>query len=143
MKFLVAYISTVAFSGMFNVPQTEFLFCGLGGSVCYIVNHMVVEKGHQEVTAAFFATIVLAFICRILAVYRKMPLTVFLVPGIFPIVPGSYIYFTAYYFISGETINALQMGLETAKIAIGVALGILLALALPQSLFNNMIPRKG
>ena len=36
------------------------------------------------------------------AILLKTPVTVFLLTGIFPLVPGAGIYYTAYYFIQGE-----------------------------------------
>ncbi|OOB77996.1 MAG: hypothetical protein BEN18_09055 [Epulopiscium sp. Nuni2H_MBin001] len=65
-----------------------------------------------------------------------MPITVFLIAGIFPLVPGAGIYFTAYYFIVNDNVQAFVKGLETFKIAMAISLGIVFVFALPQSLFH-------
>ena len=64
-------------------------------------------------------------------IFRKSPVTVFLLTGIFPLVPGAGIYYTAYYFIQNENTLALAKGISTFKIAVALAIGISLVLCVP------------
>ena len=68
---------------------------------------------------------------RFFSVYHKAPVTVFLLPGIFPLVPGAGIYYTAYYFIQGNNALALSNGISTFKVAVALAVGISLVLSIP------------
>ncbi len=140
--FIVAFISAISFSVLLNVPKNQYLYCGISGTICHLVNKLVLSQGYSDVMASFFATLVLTFVCRFLAIARKMPITIFLIAGIFPLVPGAGIYYTAYYFINDQNILALEEGLETVKIAIGISLGILFVLSLPQWFFNKMVLKK-
>ena len=54
----------------------------------------------------------------------------FLLPGIFPLVPGAGIYYTADYFIQGNNALALSNGITTFKIAVALATGIALVLGI-------------
>ena len=81
--------------------------------------------GSGLVAATFIAVIVVTLISRIFAVVRKSPVTIFLVPGIFPLVPGVGIYYTSYYFIMNEFSLASAKGIETMKIAVAITLGIM------------------
>ena len=65
------------------------------------------------------------------AILLKTPVTVFLLTGIFPLVPGAGIYYTAYYFIQGENALSLANGISTFKVAVSLAVGIALVLGLP------------
>ena len=65
------------------------------------------------------------------AILLKTPVTVFLLTGIFPLVPGAGIYYTAYYFIQGENALSLANGISTFKVAVALAVGIALVLGLP------------
>ena len=58
------------------------------------------------------------------AITQKTPVTVFLLTGIFPLVPGAGIYYTAYYFIQNKNAMALANGISTFKIAVALASGI-------------------
>lgn len=72
-----------------------------------------------------------------------VPATVFLISGIFALVPGAGIYYTAYYFIMGDNAMAVAKGVETFKIAVALAVGIVLVLALPGRLFEAFAPCAG
>lgn len=86
--------------------------------------------------ASFFATLALAWLSRVFSFSRKAPVTVFLICGIFPLVPGAGIYYTGYYFFMGSNAQALDKGLETIKIAVAIALGIGIVLSMPQFFFT-------
>ena len=68
---------------------------------------------------------------RVFAITLKMPVTVFLLSGIFPLVPGAGIYYCAYYFIQGNNALALSNGISTFKVAVALAIGITLVLSVP------------
>ena len=59
-------------------------------------------------------------------------MTIFLLPGIFPLVPGAGIYYTAYYLFAGRAgAFFASKGGETFKVALALALGIALVCSLP------------
>ena len=80
---------------------------------------------------------------RIFAVRRKTPVTVFLICGIFPLVPGAGIYYTAYNFIIGNNQMAVAKGVETIKIAVAIALAVVFTFSLPTPVFRFAKSRKG
>jgi uncharacterized membrane protein YjjB (DUF3815 family) len=65
---------------------------------------------------------------------------VFIICGIFTLVPGAGIFWFSYYLTSGAFAMSLQSGLMAVKVAIAIVLGIILAMELPQRLFSH---RKG
>ena len=81
--------------------------------------------------ASLLAVIPLTLLARILAITLRAPVTVFLLTGIFPLVPGAGIYYSAYYFIQGDNALALANGISTFKIAVALAVGIALVLGIP------------
>ena len=84
----------------------------------------------------FFAALVVVLISRLLTVRMKCPITIFLVSGIFPLVPGARVYYTVYYLVTSEMGKAAQEGLEALKIAFGIVLGIAVVLAIPREVFQ-------
>ncbi len=78
----------------------------------------------------------MTIMARVFAVYRKTPVTVFLICGLFPLVPGAGIYYTAYNFIMGYNDLAVAKGIETIKIAVAIALAIVFAFSMPKLLFT-------
>ena len=86
--------------------------------------------------ATFFANVAVVFLSRLFAVRESCPVTLFLVSGIFPLVPGAGIYWTAYYMVTDELDLAGQRGFQTVKIAVAIVLSILLVFELPQKVFS-------
>lgn len=137
----VAFVSTIAFAVIFHTPRKEWLFTGLTGGAGWLVYLLAVKFGSGVVAASFLATLALTWLSRIFSFARKAPVTVFLICGIFPLVPGAGIYYTGYNFFMDSNAQALDKGLETIKIAVAIALGIGIVLSLPQFLFS--FKRKG
>ena len=73
--------------------------------------------------ASLLASLMLALLSRVFSVVRRCPATVFLISGIFALVPGAGIYYTAYYFIMGDNAMAVAKGVETFKIAVASGRG--------------------
>ena len=86
--------------------------------------------------ASLAGTIVVALISRIFAVNRRVPVIVFLIAGIFPLVPGTGIYFTAYYVFMNQMELASEYARETMGIGLAIAFGIMIAFLIPQKFFN-------
>lgn len=133
----VAFVATIAFAVIFHTPRRELLFTGLTGAAGWLVYVLSTHFGSGAVAASFFATLALTWLSRAFSFARKAPVTVFLICGIFPLVPGAGIYYTGYYFFMGQDDLALGKGLETIKIAVAIALGIGIVLSLPRSLFTR------
>ena len=75
---------------------------------------------------------------RILAAKRKNPVTIYIIAGIFPLVPGAGIYYTSYYLITNNIDTFATYGLSTLKTAGAIVMGIILGMAFPQSWFNTV-----
>ena len=138
IAFIVAFFATAAFAVLFNIPKKQWFFCGLTGAIGWVF-YTVMEASYDIIAATFTATLVLTLIARIFSVLRRSPVTLFLVSGIFPLVPGVGIYYTSYYFILGDLSLAVAKGIETLKIAVAIALGIVFVLSLPQSMFQRSV----
>ena len=53
-------------------------------------------------------------------------ITVFLISGILPLVPGTYVYYTAYYFVRNNLAMAVEKGIMALKLAFAIVLGIVI-----------------
>ena len=74
--------------------------------------------------AAFFSILAGAFLSHILARIMKAPVTVFLIAGILPSVPGAGIYRTVYYLIQGDQALSTHYLISTLHTAGAIALAI-------------------
>ena len=124
-QFFLAAAGTLSFAILFACPRR------LVGGVGWLVYELAVLLGADSTTASLLAVIPLTLLTRVLAILLKAPVTVFLLTGIFPLVPGAGIYYTAYYFIQSNNALALSNGISTFKIAVVLATGIALVLGIP------------
>ena len=85
---LCSFWGTVAFSILFNVHKRFYFCCGLTGMAGWLCYCALAPLGSAPM-ACFAGTIVVVLLSRIFAVWKKCPITVFLVSGIFPLVPGA------------------------------------------------------
>ena len=131
LQFLLAGAGTLSFAILFACPRRALPCCALVGAVGWFIYELAILYGADAAAAALIAVIPLSLAARICAVLLKTPVTVFLLTGIFPLVPGAGIYYTAYYFIQGNNSLALANGISTFKVAVALAVGIALVLGLP------------
>lgn len=130
LHFAVSFVATVCFAMLFNVPRRQYVVCGFTGAVGWMC-YWLLSASVSLSAASFVAAMVLAALSRVFAVRRKAPITVFLLSGIFPLVPGAGIYNTAYAFFMDDNAMAVYHGVETLKCAVAIALGIALVLSIP------------
>ena len=136
-EFLAACVGTIAFALLFHVPKRYYLLCGLIGG-CGWVCYEVLLLWLSSPAATFFANVAVVSLSRLCAVKQRCPVTVFLIAGIFPLVPGAGIYWTAYYIVMNDLEQAGQRGFLTLKVAVAIVLSILLVFELPQGLFRRL-----
>ncbi|MFI3325827.1 MAG: threonine/serine exporter family protein [Clostridia bacterium] len=132
---VVSLVATMSFSVILNLPKKQIVYAGIVGMIGWIIFIILNENFLDSVFASFYATLGLALVARIFSYLRKSPVTMYLIPGIFSLVPGAGIYATGYSMFMGSTVEALTLGVETFQIAVAIALGMGLVLSLPNVLF--------
>ncbi len=141
IQFIVSMLATISFAVLFTAPKKEILFCGLTGAIGWIVYYLFTTNDLNNIFASMAATFCLTIFARAFAVIRKNPVTVYLLPGIFPLVPGAGIYYTAYYLFIGDNAMSGAKGLETLYIAGAIVFGIIFGFGIPQAWFHKMSPK--
>ena len=130
-QFFLAGVGTLSFAILFACPRRCLPYCALVGAVGWLGYGLLTLLGADAATASLLSVIPLTILTRVFAITQKTPVTVFLLSGIFPLVPGAGIYYTAYYFLQGEQELFASKGGETFKVALALALGIALVCSLP------------
>lgn len=138
IQFVVSMIATIAFSILFSAPKKELLFCGFTGALGWLVYYLMSELSISIIFSAAVATFVLTIFARAFAVIRRTPATVYLLTGIFPLVPGAGIYYTAYYLFTKNNSMSGSKAIETFELAGAIVFGIVFGFAIPQKLFQKL-----
>ena len=101
-----AFWAVAMFSILTETPKKFLPYAAFSGGFAWWAYLMINNLTHSTLQAAFFSILAVAFLSHILARIMKAPVTVFLIAGILPSVPGAGIYRTVYYLIQ-DTFNPL------------------------------------
>ena len=119
-------IGCFGFSIVFNVHGPGGLICVLGGVLTWIVYALCIDIGLGEIGAYFWGAVFASAFSEISARIRKYPAISYLVISIFPLIPGSGVYYTMEHAVQGEMDLFISRGITTIGIAGVMAVGILL-----------------
>lgn len=132
VQLAAAGIGTSAFAVLFGVPRRHYALCGVVGLAGWLVYLLMTRcAGSSVVMASCVATIAVALLSRGCAIWKKCVVTVFLICGIFPLVPGGGIFWTAFHTISGHLGMALTTGFTAIKVTVAIILGIVFVTEIP------------
>lgn len=138
-QFLAAFFGTIAFSSIFQVPHKYYMYCGaiggFGWGICWLLTNATDVSSYINTLCA---TVFVVLFSRICSTKLKCPVTVFLLSGIFPLVPGVGIYWTIYYLIEGNILQCSSYGRHTLGIAVAIVLGILFTFEIPASTISKI-----
>lgn len=140
-ELIASFVGTIAFSVLFGVPKQYYLDCGLIGLAGWLVYRLSQMAGVGNTFAVFFAVVIIILCSRITAVRRLCPATVFMITGIFPLVPGAQIYWAAYYLVTNQFDQAMSSGFTALKVIIAIVLGIIFVFEIPGKFFLLFKPR--
>lgn len=132
LQIIVAMFAVASFSILFSIPKDQCLLAAINGGIAWFCYLTFSQMGAGPAVSSLAATLILTLLARLFALHRKHPVTIYLMAGIFPLVPGSGIYYTSYHFIMNDMESFVAKGTETFKIAGAIALGIILGFAVPQ-----------
>lgn len=83
------------------------------------------EQG-SAILGCFVAASLVGLFADVFSRVRKEPATVFIIPGIIPLVPGAGMFYTTQYLINGEFTQAAEKGTETLLMAGSISVGLMM-----------------
>jgi uncharacterized membrane protein YjjB (DUF3815 family) len=124
IQIIGAFLAVVSLSVVFGVPKKFIIYSGIAGTVGQIMYFLIISFNFSQLIAVFAGAVVVALLAHIMARIFKAPVTVFLIPGIIPTVPGLDMYRAVYNVIIGQNHLAQIHMLQALKIAGMIALAI-------------------
>ena len=125
--FVFSFISAVTFAIVCDVPRKALATGGTIGAIAWCGYWTMWRNGYSVFIASLVCSLLLANLSQICAIKFKMPLTVYFVPGLVPVVPGVTIYDAFRTLLLEEYANSARIFLNTFYGAIGLAVGIIIA----------------
>ena len=124
--FFFAFIATAAFAVLFQAPKKSLPISGIIGAIGWVAFvYIRKELGYNSFPANFCATVLLSLASELSARFFKQPSTVFIIPGVIPLVPGLGMYQGMTQLIEKQYDLGMSILLTAILDAVAIALGVM------------------
>ena len=137
IKVIGAFLAIFSFAIILEIPKKYLSYAGLVGAIGWFSYLISIEGGANDILATFLSAVSIAFVSHIFARVFKTPVTIFLIPGIIPLVPGTGMYQIAFAIVKNEYYKVETYFLNTLQLAGMIALGIIIV----DAVFQLGIPK--
>lgn len=122
-QIVMAYIATICFGIIMNIPHQAFNSAGLIGGISWgfywIISRLGVGIAFGNLAAALLISVLSMYAAR----YKKMPVIIFNIPSLVSFVPGGQAYQMIRNFASGNSVAAWSFFTQVIVIAGSIAMG--------------------
>lgn len=136
LRIIATFMASLTFAVLFSAPRKELIYCGFSGAAGWLFFEILSTYYLNGLFPTFIAAMAATAVSRLFSFKRKQPITIYLIAGIIPFVPGAGIYYTMYHILMNDTASAVNYGVETVKTAGIISLGIVIIMSLPYQLFK-------
>ena len=119
-----AFLSIYSFAVLLQVPRRFVLQAGVVGAIGGFVYLLAIHFDRGDVMASLYSAVAAAIVSHIFARIYKTPVTLFLIAGVLPTVPGNVMYQTVHYLIDGNEAMSGFYLIQTLEIAGVISLAI-------------------
>lgn len=92
IQLIAAVLGSLGFAMLFNIRGEKVIFATFGGFLSWGIYLAVARIDDNPYLCGFVATVLLTFYAETMARVHKTPVTVFLVSGAIPMIPGAGLY---------------------------------------------------
>jgi len=138
IQLILSFFATAGIAIIFNVPRKTLIYCGFVGVVGWMIYFILTEHGMDIVNASFFSSFIIAIVSHLYARRFKMPMIIFIVGGIIPLVPGGMAYNAMRNVVEDDYVQGLQYGLKAFLITGAIVIGLVFAEVLIQLIFRSV-----
>ncbi len=139
---LYAFFGSCGFCFLFNVRGADVFLSGLCGMLSWLVYLLFGGMFETDIMQYLFAAAALGLQAEILARLRKVPVTLYLIIGMVPLVPGARIFYTMEDFLRGENASFLSNLLYTVKIGGAIAVGLVVSKLVFNLIISKLIKKR-
>jgi uncharacterized membrane protein YjjB (DUF3815 family) len=121
---ITSFLATAAFGILFNAPKESLLKCGLIGMGGWLIYFLLEDYTNNPILATLAATIFIAVLSQEMAKIYKMPVIIFSVAGIIPLVPGGLAYDAMRKIVENNYNDAIALAAKVLMLAGSIAFGL-------------------
>ena len=133
-----SFIAITGFAVLLETPKKYLLHAGVTGAIGGGIYLYCTQREMDVVLASLLSALAIAFVSHVFARVFKAPVTVFLIAGILPTVPGAGMYRIVYYIIANDREMCSYYLIQTLEIAGMIALAIFIV----DTVFRFRVPAR-
>lgn len=103
-----SFISTLAFGVLTNIPKRALLATGVAGTIGWMIYWGLQQNGYGIGSANFLAAFAVGCVSIFFSRRKKMPMIIFNIPSLVPLVPGGPAYKAVREFALGDNFVGLE-----------------------------------
>ncbi len=124
IQLLTAFLGSLGFAILFNLGKKYIIPAAFGGFLCWGAYILVDILSAGVFMPSLVSAAVAALYAEIAARFLKVPATVIFVSAIIPLIPGSSLFYTMSYAVSGDGELFSKHGMDTINFVLGITCGI-------------------
>ncbi|MCT4688104.1 threonine/serine exporter family protein [Vallitalea sp.] len=132
IQVIAAFFATLFFSILFNISKNQLLYCGINGAIGWLVYLLTINMD-SIVFSTFLGALTISIIAHILSKIRKAPVTIYLIAGIIPLVPGAILYKAIYNIVIQDYGMSTYYGIQAIELACAIAVAVFLVASVTKS----------
>ncbi|AGC69163.1 hypothetical protein Cst_c22010 [Thermoclostridium stercorarium subsp. stercorarium DSM 8532] len=126
MRVFLSFFATLCHAISLNTDRKNLIWAGLSGTIGMLINDRLMAMfPNAALMAVFLGTAAVSVYSELMARVRKTPATIFLIPGIIPLVPGVDAYRTIQLIAEKDYTAATSYGVAAIAKACLIAFGIM------------------
>lgn len=130
IQVITALVGTFGFGILFNIRGKKLFLGALGGMVSWLLFLLLGFLIENEALRYFIVSIFSTIYAEILARVLKTPAASFSIITLIPLIPGSALYDTASFAMSGNLENLIPKFVSTVELTVALSLGIVIVTAI-------------
>ncbi|MGX7244242.1 threonine/serine exporter family protein [Enterococcus quebecensis] len=136
VQFSFSFLASSAYAIITNVPRRSLVACGLSGASGWMFYWISVQLGASAALGSLLGALSVAAVSFVCSRTLKLPVTIFNIPGMVPLVPGGLAYQAVRNLVIGNYETAVYSTVQAIMIAGAIALGLVLSEVLNHNIRN-------
>lgn len=124
-QLITSFIASSGFGILFSAPKRALIQCGFVGMSGWMLYYFLTPAVMNNVPATIFAAMLVSVLSYFCARLFKVPIIIFNISGIIPLVPGGLAYNAMRHFVENDYTTAIELSVEVALLAGGIAIGLM------------------
>ena len=134
IQFIYSFFATIGFAIYFGAPVSAIIPSGIAGGASWSLYFIIFSSLDNKILATFLGAFLVGALGEVLAIKYKKPATVFITPGLVPLVPGAGMYYTMSYLVSRDYNGFISTATEVFFTAAAIAIGIIVSTVFSKSI---------